>query len=274
MRALAKLQLQTHIDNILHAQSASMQVDSASWELELTPCEHTLTLQQEPNAPALAKGSCSKCELKEGLWLCLTCGNLGCARRNYDGSGGNGHGMTHYEATKHPLVVKVGTITPEGADVHCYACDEQRIDGELAAHLAHFGIDLASSKKTEKSLAELTLEQNLNLNFNDTIEAGQKLVSLFGPRRTGLANLGNTCYMASVLQLCFHLPSFVDRYFANAEKHHNECRDQHATCRECQFGKIAYGLLSGEYSQPPDPHGDTTATVFRFFFSCSFFSSF
>lgn len=34
--------------------------------------------------------------------------------------------MRHFEATgcKYPLVVKLGTITPNGADVYSYASDE------------------------------------------------------------------------------------------------------------------------------------------------------
>ncbi len=49
-----------------------------------------------------------------------------CARRprrcaqNWDGTGGNGSALRHFEATgrKYPLVVKLGTITPHGADVY------------------------------------------------------------------------------------------------------------------------------------------------------------
>lgn len=42
---------------------------------------------------------CNSCDLSNNLWLCLTCGSLGCGRKNYDGSGGNGHGMEHFELT-------------------------------------------------------------------------------------------------------------------------------------------------------------------------------
>ena len=46
--------------------------------------------------------------------------------QNWDGSGGNGAAMRHFEATgqKYPLVVKLGTITANGADVYSYANDE------------------------------------------------------------------------------------------------------------------------------------------------------
>lgn len=40
--------------------------------------------------------------------------------QNWDGSGGNGAALRHFESTgrKYPLVVKLGTITPHGADVY------------------------------------------------------------------------------------------------------------------------------------------------------------
>jgi ubiquitin carboxyl-terminal hydrolase 5/13 len=46
--------------------------------------------------------------------------------------GGNGHAMEHFSNTKHSLVVKLGTITPEGgASVHCYTCGDEVIDNFL-----------------------------------------------------------------------------------------------------------------------------------------------
>ena len=43
----------------------------------------------------------------------------------------------------------------EDIDVYCYACDDARTDPHLAKHLATFGIEVASQKKTEKSMTEL-----------------------------------------------------------------------------------------------------------------------
>jgi uncharacterized UBP type Zn finger protein len=57
---------------------------------------------------------CLKCDLKDNLWLCLTCGSLGCGRQQFGGIDGNGHGLDHYTETRHPVAVKLGTITPEG----------------------------------------------------------------------------------------------------------------------------------------------------------------
>jgi uncharacterized UBP type Zn finger protein len=41
------------------------------------------------------------------------------------------------------------------ADVYCYACNDTRLDPELTTHLATFGINVTSQKKTEKSMTEL-----------------------------------------------------------------------------------------------------------------------
>jgi ubiquitin carboxyl-terminal hydrolase 5/13 len=58
---------------------------------------------------------CEKCDLTNNLWLNLTDGSILCGRRYYDGSGGNNHAVEHYELTKYPLAVKLGTITADGA---------------------------------------------------------------------------------------------------------------------------------------------------------------
>ena len=66
----------------------------------------------------------------------MNCGHLGCSRKNYDGSGGNNHAVDHYTSSKHPLVCKLGTITPEGtASIFCYDCDDDVLDKKLADHL-------------------------------------------------------------------------------------------------------------------------------------------
>lgn len=82
--------------------------------------------------------------------------------QHFDGSGGNGSALRHFEATgrKYPLVVKLGTITPHGADVYSYALDEDNmvIDPELNKHLAHWGINMVQMEKTEKTMNELQVQ--------------------------------------------------------------------------------------------------------------------
>ena len=68
------------------------------------------------------------------------------------GSGGNNHAVEYYESTKHPLAVKLGTITPDGGDVYSYDEDDMVVDPLLTQHLAHFGIDIASMTKVSSSV--------------------------------------------------------------------------------------------------------------------------
>lgn len=87
--------------------------------------------------------------------------------KQFDGSGGNGSALRHYDATdrKYPLAVKLGTITPHGADVYSYAPDEDSmvIDPELRSHLLHWGIDMMQMDKTEKTMSELQVFSNHRL---------------------------------------------------------------------------------------------------------------
>ncbi|KAH0826369.1 hypothetical protein J3R83DRAFT_5331 [Lanmaoa asiatica] len=281
-------------DWIMQSLSSARQSEVKAWEEEIVACEHTLLLEQLASGPIPAAGlaHCASCELTSNLWLCLSCGALSCGRPQYGGTGGNGHALAHFNATQHPICVKLGTITPEGgADIYCYACNDARLDLELTTHLAAFGINVTSQQKTEKSMTELVrhfhretpspehscsvqqIEQNLTFDFSLTAEDGSALKPIFGPGTTGLSNLGNSCYMASVLQTLFSLAAFQERYYRRpssdlSQDHVSEKASIHwttcgqslpADCLECQLFKLADGLLSGRYSnshdeQPPsDP---------------------
>ena len=144
--------------------SSARQSEVKAWEEDTVECEHTRTLHQPEAHLIAAEGlaRCQSCELKENLWLCLTCGALGCGREQYGGLAGNGHALKHAESSSHAVAVKLGTITPEGqADVYCYGCDDSKLDLKLAAHLANFGINVATQEKTQKTMTELVSDATL-----------------------------------------------------------------------------------------------------------------
>ncbi|KAF8877415.1 hypothetical protein BD779DRAFT_1557507 [Infundibulicybe gibba] len=246
------VQVKSLVDGVMQSMSSARQSEVKAWEEEILPCEHTLTLQQTPSNGASGMTHCSSCDLKENLWLCLTCGSLGCGRQQFGGLSGNSHGLAHYEATGHGVSVKLGTITPEGgADIYCYVCNDAKVDPEVSSHLATFGINVQTLSKTEKTMTELQIDQNFNYDFSLVGDDGNALKPLFGPGLTGLRNLGNSCYMASVLQSIFSLPGFQARYSATSQNHPAICPESlPADCVECQMGKVADGLLSGRYSHP------------------------
>ena len=179
-----------------------------------------ITTNAKHVSPDASTWRCEESGEKDNLWLNLSTGFIGSGRRHYDGSGGNGAALRHFEATgsKYPLVVKLGTITPHGADVYSYAKDEDDLvkDPLLAEHLAHWGIDVMRMKKTEKTMAELQVELNQKFEFDRITEAGAELVSLSGPGLIGLQNLGNSCYINSIVQVLYSLPEMHGRYLNNA----------------------------------------------------------
>lgn len=241
------------IDGVMKANTFSRQEEVKAWEQAMTSCEHILTLTQEPRKQIQSQdlGHCSMCELQENLWLCLQCGNLGCGRAQFGGVSGHSHGLIHADSSHHAVAVKLGSITPDGtADVYCYKCDEERVDDNLGMHLSHWGIILAERQKTEKSLTEMQIEQNLRWEFSLTSKDGKELEPLFGKGLTGLKNLGNSCYLASSLQCLFALPKFQQRYLLPNEN--PPTVQDPAQDLETQLRKLANGLLSGRYSKP-DP---------------------
>ncbi|KAF4121487.1 ubiquitin carboxyl-terminal hydrolase 5/13 [Geosmithia morbida] len=255
---IANPKLAPVVDGVMKANTFSRKEEVKAWEQELTSCEHILLLQQH-DPRKIEQGDlshCYACALKENLWLCLECGNLGCGRKQMGGVDGNSHALAHSDESGHGVAVKLGSITPEGtADIYCYKCDDERVDSDLQQHLAHWGIMLADRQKTEKSLTEMQIEQNLKWDFSMTTEDGKELKPLFGPGLTGLRNLGNSCYLASIIQCLFDLPSFRERYFRPSDD--LPLVEDPATDLETQLRKIADGLLSGRYAKiDPSIHAD------------------
>lgn len=69
--------------------------------------------------------------------------------------------------------------------------------------------------QTEKSMLELELSLNQKMGEWFTLqESGSQLRPLYGPGYTGLVNLGNSCYLNSVMQVIFAIPDFVERFVA------------------------------------------------------------
>ncbi|KAK6154301.1 hypothetical protein DH2020_008549 [Rehmannia glutinosa] len=181
--------------------------------------------------------------------------------KNWDGSGGNDHAVNHYNVTKYPLAVKLGTITAdlEAADVYSYDEDASVVDPLLAHHLQHFGIDFSSLQKTEMTTAERELDHNTNFDWNRIQESGEEVEPLFW---TG-------CYLAATMQVVFSTRGFCSRIYPYSDFLSRYYLDQSLKVAfesapadptvdlNTQLTKLAHGLLSGKYSFPAAKKDDT-----------------
>ncbi|KDR23210.1 ubiquitin carboxyl-terminal hydrolase 5 [Zootermopsis nevadensis] len=248
------------VQAIIEAQSASklaeLEALAETWDGEARVIsKHAENLLQLDNGKKIppCNWKCEQCDLTQNLWLNLTDGSILCGRKFYDGSGGNDHAVEHYRATGYPLAVKLGTITKDGkADVFSYDEDDMVEDPNLIVHLAHFGINIAQMEKTDKSMVELELD--LNQKFGEWValqEAGSQLKPLYGPGYTGLVNLGNSCYMNSIMQVIFVIPDFVKRFVEDSADIFDSTSPDPASDFNVQTAKLGLGLLNGKYSQPP-----------------------
>ncbi|MEQ2157902.1 hypothetical protein GOODEAATRI_006605, partial [Goodea atripinnis] len=197
---------------IMAADSVSHTLQVQQWDGEVRQeSKHAADLKQLDNGVKIPPSGwrCEVCDLQENIWMNLTDGKVLCGRRYFDGSGGNNHALLHFQETGYPLAVKLGTITPDGADVYSYDEDDMVLDSKLPEHLAHFGIDMMTMEKTERTMTELEIAVNQRVGEWEVIqESGTTLKPLFGTGLTGMKNLGNSCYLNSVMQVLFTIPDF------------------------------------------------------------------
>lgn len=239
-------------DAVLNAASAYKKQELDSWEDEVQVSRHALSLRQQDTGVRIPPSGwkCSKCEMRENLWLNLTDGSVMCGKWFFDGSGGNGHALEHYRETNFPLAVKLHTITPDGADIYSFEEEEAVLDPQISEHLAHFGIDMLKMNRTENG-DTANLAQRRVSEWEVIQEAGLKLKAVYGSGYTGIKNLGNSCYLGTTMQVLFSIPEFQRAYVGNLQRIYDYSPLDPTQDFSTQMAKLGHGLLSGLYAKPP-----------------------
>ena len=183
---------------------------------------------------------CKDCELDKNLWLCLTCGNLGCGRGLAGVAEGNRHAAAHYEATGHPIAVKILCLDADSnaydAEVYCYKCDDMIVYPEIFERLKKFGIDPLKLKATEK-----TNQQLMNDMMASAHDIKARNALSYDENLAGIINTGNTCYISSVMQSLYGCELIRNEFLGKDIDNHDPYKNL-----DFQIQRIFKGLEDGD----------------------------